>query len=179
MGISSKDLVGTPDICIDQRIGDVVKDRTSQSRHYGALELIAQEELDFACRRSQSCQMPLSLEVPERPLLHADCHEFRAALRVARDKVKSHAMIVDRDPRTDHALVPRQHRRRRAPWQEIRIMLGGLDQIEHPPDRVSEEGGFPDFVHVTPRRVPWSSSLGEGRWRPMYANASTPGVLSC
>jgi len=98
-----------------------------------------------AGRRRQRRQVPLTLEVTERPALHPDRHPVRPPLRVTRHEAEPRAVVVHDDLGGDHRFVAGQDDRRRAPREESRIVLGGLDEVEHPLGGEGDESRLANF----------------------------------
>src|SRR5205814_8832206 len=109
--------------------------------------------LDLAGIGGQWCETPVSLEMSERALLQANRQEFRPAFRITRDELETRAVIVDGDSRADDVLIARQHRCLGAPWQECRIVLGSLDQVENALGRKRNENGPASFMHAARSRA--------------------------
>ena len=88
-------------------------------------------ELDPAGRRSERCEAPLAVQAAKRTILQRDDDRFRRMVRVVGREMRPDMVIVDVDARRLAAWVFLEDAGTRTPWQELRIELDVVDELEH------------------------------------------------
>jgi hypothetical protein len=122
----------------EYRAGDTVQQRV--------VEFTVQRKFDLARGGRERAETPVALEAAEGPALHPHRQPLGAPLRVARDDLEIDTVPCNGDSRCDDRVIALEDRCGGAPWQERRIVLGALDQVEHVLGRIRNQRG-PMHVH--------------------------------
>jgi hypothetical protein len=96
-------------------------------------------------RAPRARQVPLAVEMAERPTFHFYRHPLGPPLGVTSAEAEAHAVHIDVDVGDHDRLVAADDRRARAPRQEFGVALRRFDQVEHLRRGMRDEHGLAQF----------------------------------